>query len=395
MMRARRGNIWLSMFALVIVIASSIVILGAGNETRSSYAQASSSIAMTDFSIPTGADPWGTASDSSGHLWVALPGCDPSPTCNSNTPPGKLAVYSPKTNSWIATYQLPVGFGQPLFLALDRRGRVWFPMPMSNSLGMLSPKTATFHQWAVPTAGAGPWDVAVDSNGIVWFTEHYSNKIGAFNPVTQTFKEIATPATDSLPYGITVDASNNVWFTENNSAVALIGEYTTQNSLLEYKIRTTASSGLTPHLITADPSGNVWWSEGWVGMIGELHIASALPGTNNGVAEYAYEYLCTTCGTHTSGISIDKKGNVWFDDSLQNTFGALPLSGLGVATMYNSPTPNSHPHDGLHVDTRNMLWFDEEFANKIARIIPPKGTGTPSPTPTPTHQSRVNNTKKG
>ncbi len=365
-MIVRRNSRLISMIAVAILVASSVITFGVVNVTQASQA-ASAEIRATDFYIPTGSDPWGTTFDLSGRVWVAIPGCDPSPACNNSTPPGKIAVYNPKAGAWVDRYQLPANFAQPLFLAFDHKGKLWFPMPMSNSLGMFNPGTGTFRQWAVPTPGAGPWDVAVDSKGIIWFTEHYSNKIGAFNPATQTFTEIATPATNSLPYGITVDAANNVWFTENNSAVARIGEYTAHKQLLEYKIRNTATSGLTPHLITADNNGNVWWSEGWVGMVGKLHVASAVPGTDSGVTEYTYQRICANCGTHTSGIRVDRNGDVWFDDSLQSTFGVL--SANCNAFVYSTPTPNSHPHDGLNINAQNTVWFDEEFANKIAHVV--------------------------
>ena len=70
----------------------------------------------------------------------------------------------------------------------------------------------------------------------------------------------------------------------------------------EYKIRYNPPGGLTPHLITVDPNGNIWWTEGWVGMIAELKVAQAVPGTNNGVTEYAYQKVCPSCSEHTSGI---------------------------------------------------------------------------------------------
>jgi hypothetical protein len=193
-----------------------------------------------------------------------------------------------------------------------------------------------------------------------------------------------------------VDASNNIWFTENNSAVALIGEYTAGGTFNEYKIRNNLPSGLTPHLISVDPNGNIWWTEGWVGMIGELNIAQAAPGTNNGVTEYAYPTSCTTCyGKHASGIGVDSYGQVWFDDSLQAIFGSFPDTGTGSFATYAAPTQNSHPHDGLNVDGQNRIWFTEEFANKLAKAVQnnvpplsPSPTVTPSPTvavpPSPT-----------
>jgi streptogramin lyase len=363
-----------------------------GTGARSVYA-GTPGVSVKDFYLPAGQEPWGTTFDRSGNVWVAIPGCDPAPTCSSGTPPGKIAEYKPSTSSWIATYQLPSGFAQALFVAVDGQGNLWFPMPMSNSIGMLNPNSNTFQQWAVPTSGAGPWDVAIDHNGKVWFTEHFTNQIGEFDPSSQTFKEFATPAGNSQPYGIVVDGSNNIWFTENNSSVAMIGEYTTGGVLNEYKIRNSSAGGLTPHLITVDPTGNIWWSEGWVGMIGELNVKQAQAGTNLGVTEYAYPATCGSCGgTHASGISVDSNGLVWFTDALQSIFGSFPDSGSGSFSVYQTPTQNSHPHDGLNVDNQNRIWFTEEFANKLAvatqtNVPPPTPTVGTSPTTTPTKTS--------
>ena len=239
---------------------------------------------------------------------------------------------------------------------------------MSNALEMYNTGTKVFHQYTVPTANSLPWDVAVDHNGNVWFTEHNSNKIGRFNPNTKVFKEIATPSSSSWPYGITVDAKDNIWFTENNPMVALIAKYnTSQAKLLEYKIRNSTSTQLTPHLIVVDHNGNIWWSEGFAGAIAELNIAQAVAGTNHGVTEHFYTPTCGTCGEHTSGIGVDNNGNVWFDDALQSVYGSFPASGSGSFALYPTPTSNSHPHDGLNVDSQNRIWFDEEFVNKLAK----------------------------
>ena len=85
------------------------------------------------------------------------------------------------------------------------------------------------------------------------------------------------------------------------------------------------------------------------------------------MTEYSYTPSCSSCGSHTSGIGADGQGNIWLDDSLQNTFGAFPVGG-GTFTFFNSPS-GGHPHDGLSVDAQNRVWFDEEFANKLAEAI--------------------------
>jgi streptogramin lyase len=119
---------------------------------------------------------------------------------------------------------------------------------------------------------------------------------------------------------------------------------------------------LTPHLITVASDGNIWWTEGFAGMIGELNM------TSNTVSEYTYPQLCKGCGTHASGIDIDNNGLVWFDDSLQNTFGSYTPT-TGAFSMYNAPSSRSHPHDGLQVDTSNRIWFDEQYAEKLAVAV--------------------------
>ena len=365
----------------LVVLATLVASLGMfvwnriGGAVHAQQAQANS-VTSTDFSTPNNtAFPWGTAFDSQGRVWVALPGCDMG-SC-SGVFPGKIAKFDPSTKSWLATYSLPSGYGQPIFLAFDPQGMLWFTMPVSNTIGVLNPATGTTQQFAVPTSASGPWNIAVDSHGTGWFTEHYTNKIGSFNPTTRAFHEIATTIANSQPYGITVDASNNVWFTENNANTPAVAEYTTGGNLREFPITPNGSS-ITPHLITVDTNGNVWWSEGWIGAIAELKVAQATPGTGNGIVQYSYHHS----GTHTSGIHADGYGNIWFDDSLNSIYGSFPESGTAAFNIYNTPSPNSHPHDGLNVDKNNNIWFDEEFGNKLA-LATQSGSVNPTPT-TPT-----------
>ena len=384
-MKCAMRNILVVGAALLVIAASMFLAISSVINTHAQPAHASGISGVTDYYVP-GGEPWGTAFDSAGRVWVALPGCDLAPSCPSSTPPGKLALFDPNTQNWATVVSLPAGYGQPVFVVVDHAGKVWFTMPVTNAIGLYDPVSTTVTQWAVPTASAGPWAITVDSKGIIWFTEHYTNKIASFDPNSQTFHEIATPATNSEPYGITIDRSDNIWFTENTDAVALIGEYTAQGVLNEYKIRNnaTAGSGLTPHLITIDPTGNVWWSEGWATAIGMLNLTSAQPGTKNGVTEYPYTPACPGCGSHTSGIHTDQQGVIWVDDSLQNTFGSFTVN--GGFSFYNSP--GGHPHDGLNVDAQGRVWFDEEFANKLAVALP-SGLPTPTPTNTPTPAATI------
>src|SRR5947209_3205084 len=224
-------NILAIHLALAVIAASTLLIVGSIMRTRAQSSLASGISSVTDYYVP-GSYPWGTAFDGSGRVWVAMPGCDLAPSCSSSTPPGKLALFDPNTHNWATIVSLPAGYGQPVFVAVDQSGKVWFTMPVTNAIGLYDPVSTNVTQWAVPTA--------------------------------------------------------------------------------------------------------------------------------------------------SSGISADKHGLIWLDDSLQNTFGSFPIGG---GSFSFSPSPGSHPHDGLNVDSQNRIWFDEEFANKLAVAIP---AGSPTPTTTAT-----------
>ena len=76
-----KRKISLSFFAigsLLVSLALAFNMFGTG--MQQSFAQALS-VSVTDFYFRSGHEPWGTTFDSNGNVWIALPGCDPSPTC--------------------------------------------------------------------------------------------------------------------------------------------------------------------------------------------------------------------------------------------------------------------------------------------------------------------------
>src|SRR5437016_10203888 len=107
-MKHSMGKILATCVALAMTAASTLLIVGSimGTHAQSSLASGISSV--TDYNVP-GSYPWGTAFDSSGRVWVAMPGCDLAPSCPSTTPPGKLALFDPNTDNWATVVSLPAG----------------------------------------------------------------------------------------------------------------------------------------------------------------------------------------------------------------------------------------------------------------------------------------------
>lgn len=337
----------------------------------------------------TATNPWGLTLDTSGHIWVAEPACDASPTC-ATPPAGVIGEYNVADNTRVTDFR-PAGAAlyNPVFLTLDGQGNIWFTDPTHNALGELVPSTNTWTEYPVPTAQATPYNL-VFSGGNIWFTEIGASKIGFFDITAHTFVENAIPTAAAQPYGITVAPSGDIWFTENNATNAgMLGSFTpvANGTLAAGAITEHAITHKGPHLITADRAGNIWFTEGFGGRVGEYTttgtdieypVSIGVCPTQTGVTPVA----CS--GTHISGIAVDSNNLVWFDDSLTGRVGYInPVDGTYTAmSLIDAATDaNPHPHDGLLVDASNNVWVSEQNGFKLDKLPQGSVTGVPSNTP--------------
>ena len=332
---------------------------------------------VNTFALANGVgDPWGTAIDRSGNVWFAEPGCDFAPTCPVETPPGQIGVLD-RSSGRFRHYKLPnVPGNQPIFLAFDGSGNLWFTTPNNSMIGEFRPSTRRFiGQWPV-TPGSGPWDLTF-ARARLWYTEYLASAVGSFDPATHLHQDFQTPTAASHPYGI-AKHRGRIWFTENPTNVDQVAmlDTTNGNAISEYPIVRPKTG--TPHKIVVDASGHPWWTEGWSNTIATLDPAVATPGncgTSSGTCTGVQRFevpASTTCGTgtHTSGIAFERKANrIWLDNSLTGQVGSFTPSTQTFAMTLTDC--GAHPHDGLSVDSAGHVWFDEEFANALGELVPP------------------------
>ena len=335
----------------------------AGHRSSEVPISSTRSLSMVKASSPTTAGPWGLTLDPAhGYVWVAEPGCEMAPICTTAFPT-VIGQYAFSDGAFIQDFAEPKGYTNPLFITVDSAGHLWFTQPNSDALGEFDPVNNVWQQWPLKK-NTYPYDLTFDSRGNLWFTEWGANQIGFFDTHTHTLVETRIPTAQTDPYGITIAANGTVWFAEN-SPFSQIGSFTaTANgkiTIAEHPV-----GALRPHLITTDQAGNVWFTEGFAGFISEYNPVT---GTNRRYQVYLGACLnVKTCtGTHISGIRTDNNGNVWFTDSLSQRIGYLvPTTGQVVALVLK---PNSHPHDGLTLDSYGRLWFTEQYA-MVLNMLP-------------------------
>jgi streptogramin lyase len=318
--------------------------------------------------VATTLNPWGIALDEqNGYVWVAEPGCDVDvvPKCLPMNP-GKLGKFSLADGSLINEYQEAPNVSNPMFVAVASNGHVWFTEPVTDSIGEFDPVTTNFTNYALPK-GVEPRDLIFDKNGNLWFTEFAANAIGFLDTKTHNTVQNTIPGVlNSQPYGIAIDRNGNIWFAENRESLGLLGSFTPTASGKVTMAQHDVNS-LQPHLLVADKNGNIWFSEAFGGAIGE-YIPGADATNHFAISTNICPVISTCSGTHISGISIDKNGNVWFTDSLSGRIGYI-VPATGALHAFTFAIKNVHPHDGLVVDSHNTVWFTQTYG-RILGMLP-------------------------
>lgn len=329
---------------------------------------------------------WGMAFDfRNGYVWVAEPGCIPSPVCTS-PPPGLIGRYNLANPSSGEKDFIPkTGQLNPAFLRVDVKSHVWFTDPTHNLIGELVPKGNQWTTYTAPTANAAPMDLVIDHFGNIWFTEYTANKIGYYNIFSHQIIENAIPTANSEPYGMTIDKQGKIWFAESGThkiAVFKPARYGTlkPGAIIEHVVSKTNY----PRMLDIDQNGDIWYSEGSAGMIGMYSPINQ--------SHKEYRVTASMCPTPTpnttptpctgvlvEGIQVDGQGKIWFDDALTSQLGEFdPITKTVVQLI--QLTLGAYPDDGLIIDRSNNIWFNEININQLAQYVQPQPSPTPSPT---------------
>ena len=260
-----------------------------------------------DFSLPPGSRPQDIAVDSQGIAWVT----------EKNT--GMLGRFDPNS---LAYTRIPSPPGknsksQLISVAVDPQDQVWFADEGPNArLLQYNPKSREFNTYPVPDY---PWPVPEGwarvgtlrfSGGNVWAAGMVTDRIWKLDPGTRKISHYALPR-GSVPFGLVINRDNVIWY-------------------------------------TAPPSNAVVRLD---------------PATGR-VARYELPIL----RSDPKGMATDAEGNLWVAATESGKL--LKVDRVGKFTEYAPPTEDSGPF-AVAVDTeRNLVWFSEVFADRIARFDP-------------------------
>jgi virginiamycin B lyase len=106
----------------------------------------------------------------------------------------------------------------PYGIALDSKGRPWFNLFNTNTIGTLDPVTFELTTYVLANDRTRDRRIGITSDDKIWYVDYTRGYLGKLDPRTKKVEEFALPGgVNSMPYGMTVDDQDRVWVAETGS----------------------------------------------------------------------------------------------------------------------------------------------------------------------------------
>jgi streptogramin lyase len=205
-----------------------------------------------------------------------------------------------------------------------------------------------------------PLGIAFDADGRVWFSEGTNNRLARmtldqtrpYNGSAHTIEHFNIPSFVSE-------------FVPGQPLCPAAGATTCEPPALPNPRKTSL-----PHSVSVDRAGRVWFTEEATEKIGYLDVAGAKPGTTNGFHEADGPVNDFERALAPADIAIDRAGKAYFSDEYGDQIATATVRPDGSIAAQSSfrPTARNSLTDSPMVDHKGNLWFLEAGANLITRI---------------------------
>lgn len=361
-------NIKQAFFSLICVVISCALLVFFGAQAALADAYHTTEFVLPDLR----SGPSIIKSDLKGGVWVTLA-------------KAKKLAHLDQNGQLIEEYALPEE-SFPIGIALAENGNVWYSDALRNVIAEINLPTKQITEYPIPTPSSWPFFLAINKKGEIWYTERSGNKVGKFDPRTKEHTEYSVSTPYSQPAGLTITPQGDVFFTQNSShKVGHIAPGT--ENIVEYSVPSTLKKNPYYGLagITSDHEGNVWFCE----LDGRLAVLKRQDNSYSNVTEIP---LPDPEG-RPGGIAVDEASNIWFTELDGNSisryepnlrqFFRYPLptgsadpeprnppevTARGEKPQKELPTAQSTRPFGIDVDRQGVVWFSEQYGNRIGKV---------------------------
>jgi streptogramin lyase len=254
----------------------------------------------------------------------------------------------------------------------DGRGDtdVFFTEQNADAIGALrvSPDGTQIAEQHFSCVCIQPLGIALDPDGDIWYSEGTSNRIGRMTlDPAHPFTTVVAPKHYNIPNPV-----------QEPTPGAQPSTGGTGIQPLPAVAKTTL-----PHSVALDREGRLWYSGEASERIGYLDTARAVPNTTEGFTDIAGPDNEFGRALAPADIAIDPAGTAWIADEYGDQIAKATIAADGSikATFAFPPTARNSLTDSPLVDPQGNLWFNEAGANLITRISNVAATAAEAPAP--------------
>jgi hypothetical protein len=252
-----------------------------------------------------------------------------------------------------------------------------------------------------------PMGIAVDSMGNLYIADYLNNCIRKVNTsgIITTFAGTpltpgyggdggpATAATITLPIGVAADRFGNIYISDINNFVirkitdGIISTFAGNGIAGHYGNAgpATAASLLLPASVAVDYEGNVYIGEDYYDTLGYIRkvntsgIINTVSGNGYGGNSGNGGYATAASFNGIRGLAVDKYGNIYLSDQLNNEVRAINTIGIVIAYAgdgimgfsgdgYAADIAQLNAPLGVAVDTGRNLYIVDQGNNRVRRV---------------------------
>ena len=292
--------------------------------------------------------------------WLLRPGGPSHPNRNL---PGTLLKGA--AASVALEFSLPAK-SMPHDIAVDSDGIAWVSESNTGMLGRFDPKSLAYSRIPVPAAKNPKVQlnsVAVDPEGGVWLVDDGPNtRMLQYSPKTRQFNSYPLP---EYRYPVPPDTSpsrlvtlrfleGNVWATGITANWIVKLEPNTRKTTV-YPV----PKGSSPYGLAIGGDRRVWYAAEVANAVGRLEPVT-------GRLTY---YNAPTAKSELRGMAADAEGNLWVAATESGKLLRVDFRN-GIFSEFNPPSQDSGPYSVAVDSKRNLIWFSEIYADKLARFDP-------------------------
>jgi virginiamycin B lyase len=262
--------------------------------------------------------------------------------------------------------------GNPLNLAIEAPGRIWFTVPHKDAVAALvvtsqpdAPVVSYLINYFGLPAGSEPWDI-VYSNGAVWFTQRGANKIGRIETATGELTEYAIPTPASMPNGITAAPNGLIWFLERDGKK--LGRLDPESgNITEYPFPATlfTTDMPLPRMLTMRSNETIWFTAPGAGAVVTFNVNLE-----------RFRRVNTGFLAEPSHIVLSPDNRPWLTAAGVNLLGVYAPGTLTLWTSYGISTEESVPAGIAFRNAGDVweVWFAQNAAGRVGRLtVRPNG----------------------